>query len=199
MAAVLAVLGLAGAGPEDEVLFRSTFEATTSRPVEAPWKGSEGKFTVERDALHIVSERQNPVLRLDRSFEGDITVEARVRGADRCHWTGLVLRDVCYITVNNQFGTLSVVRRDGPAAKMLASVGSWKWYAYSPPAFRIAVSLAGGRIRCALDGLTAIDVADDRIPTAGGSPWNRRPLRNWNGRWPAAGVTSRGWRRVAAG
>jgi len=168
MAAVLSVLGLAAAAPEDEVLFRSTFEAATSRPVKAPWKGREGRFTVKRDALRIVSERQNPVLRLDRSFEGDITVEARVRGADRCHWTGLVLRDVCWITVNNQFGTLSVVRRDGSAAKTLASVGPWKRYAYSPPDFRIAVSLAGGRICCALDGLTVIDVVDDRIPAAGG-------------------------------
>ena len=169
IAAVILTAFLAAEPPGDGVLFRSSFDAgRAGTPLAAPWKGVGGRFVIEGDAVRIKSDRSNPVLRLERDFEGDVTVEARVRDADRCHWTGLLIRGVYRVTVNKQFGTLSLVRQEGTKTRTLASVKSYGLYVHDIADFRMAVSVAGTRVRCALDGKTLIDVTDERAPASGG-------------------------------
>jgi hypothetical protein len=175
---MVAALGLPGfAAPGGPVLFRETFDrCEEGKPPPAPWQVLEGQALVENGSLHITSQKQNPRVLLRQQFSGDISVTLRLRKAPGCHWSGMAVKGVYWLTVNQQYTSLLLDRRldrvpSGIApeevGKRLAGVPNWGAYLWDPQDFVMRLDCQGKTLRAYLDGKRFIEVCDDFMPDRG--------------------------------
>ncbi|PIZ30328.1 MAG: hypothetical protein COY42_34130 [Armatimonadetes bacterium CG_4_10_14_0_8_um_filter_66_14] len=166
-------LGSVSAG---ELLYEDHFNAAGTTAPAPPWKVLEGAATIENGRLHIVSDHANPRVLLDRVFEGDISVAMRLMQAPRCHWSGMVVKDAYWLSVNQQYSSLMLDRRiqhvpSGVAAedvgKQLGRAPSWQKYLWDPDSFVLRLDCVGQTVRAYLDGKLFLDVQDELMPESG--------------------------------
>lgn len=154
---------------EAATLYSGNFDAMPDgrRPSE-PWQGGGKRVAVQGGRLFLGSEKWNPILTLDREFEGDVAVAVDLRGASECHWSGVVVKGVYWITVNRQFGTLSCVKRvpEQPPVTMATRKG-YGVYVHDTNAFRLSVTQVGGRFSCAIDTKTLLEFDDPQAQQRG--------------------------------
>jgi hypothetical protein len=143
----LTALGLAAclvarqaAGQPEKALFDEHFDGGDG-DLPAAWRVLEGSAKVEHGRLHLTSDRQNPVIRLERSFRGDLAIRLRLRNAPACHWSGLVAKGCYWLTLNHQYQSLFLDRRGGPVpsgvaaedvGRQMAKLGSYGLSVWDP-------------------------------------------------------------------
>ena len=109
-------------------LYRADFSAALG----PDWQVVDGRVAVENGRLTVRSDRSNPFVRLNRRFHGDLSVRVRLLGGPGSHWSGVVVKDTWWLTLNNEFAAVLLVRRrpDKPQeTKELARIewsGNWK-------------------------------------------------------------------------
>jgi hypothetical protein len=171
------LLRTAGVAHAGEVLFTEQFDThRNGEPPPPPWKVLEGKAVVENGRLHLTSDRVNPRVLLDRAFSGDVSVSMRLMQAPGCHWSGMVVKDAYWLTVNQQYSSLMLDRRlqhvpSGVAAeevgKQLGRTPSWQKYLWDPESFVLRLDCEGQGVRAYLDGKLFLDVQDELMPKSG--------------------------------
>lgn len=174
----LICLPFSPAAQAGQVLFQESFDrCEDGKPPPQPWQVLEGEAVVEKGRLRITSERQNPRVLLPTKFEGDLSVSLRLMRAPECHWSGMVVKDLYWLTVNRQFGALFLNRRlthvpSGIAAEEvgaeLSRFGDWAKYLWDPSSFVMRLDCQGKTLRAYLDNKLFLETQDDRMPEAGG-------------------------------
>ncbi|HID07844.1 MAG TPA: hypothetical protein EYP10_11945, partial [Armatimonadetes bacterium] len=159
----------------DDVLFVERFDYPDGS-LPRYWEVLEGTARVENGRLHILSQRQNPRVLLHRQFEGDISVSMRLMRAPECHWSGMVVKGIYWLTVNRQYGSLMLDRRMGrvpsgvpveAVGKQLARVGGYSIYLWDAQDFVMRLDCHGTTLRAYLDGKLFIEVEDQQMPRTG--------------------------------
>ncbi len=165
LAGLSALAGRADAQTEGQRLFVERFDREDGRLSEK-WEVTDGAARVEGGRLRILSEQQNPIVRLSESFEGDLSVSMRLMDSPTCHWSGMVLRGVLWVTVNRQYGALLVERR--PERKQLGKAAGYSEFLWDPYDFVMRVDCVGDAIRVYLDDRLFVETSEPGLPSEGG-------------------------------
>lgn len=169
-------LGCPNPSPGAEgVLFREEF-ARPEGLLAGPWRVLEGTARVEGGRLHITSERQNPCVLLERDFAGDLSVCLRLLRAPECHWSGMVVKGVYWLTVNRQYSALLLDKRSErvpsgtpleAVGQRLAQVPGYSKYLWDPHDFTLRLDCDGQVVRAYLDDRLFIEIEDPAMPLSG--------------------------------
>lgn len=150
-------------------LYRSNLEAVPDGSWSVPGlKLESGQFTVRDGWLEVRSDRSNPVIRLDATHDGDCTFRATVRGAQNCHWAGLVARGVYRLEINRQFVHLALMRLVGKEWQTVAKTPGPLEYVRNTQQFEMRLVIHGNRVMGFLDDKQLIDFADPDPVAPGG-------------------------------
>ncbi|HIE09360.1 MAG TPA: hypothetical protein EYP65_05870, partial [Armatimonadetes bacterium] len=97
-------------------------------------------------------------------------VKARFVGAQKCHWTGLVVKGAYWLTVNRQYGALFLDRRPSfvpsgvPVERTGKNLGSLRGYGrllWRPDDLTLALACKGSKIYAFLDGKLVLQAEDE--------------------------------------
>ncbi|MBP8952316.1 MAG: hypothetical protein KBI47_07990 [Armatimonadetes bacterium] len=161
-------------------LYRSNLEAVPDGSGSVPGlKLDSGQFTVRDGWLEVRSDRSNPVIRLDATAVGDCTFRATVRGAQNCHWAGLVARGAYRLEINRQFVHLALLRLVGDEWRVVAKTPGPLEHARNTQQFEMRLVIQGNRVMGFLDDKQLIDFTDPDPVSPGGefslvSGWGTR-------------------------
>ena len=161
-----------------QVLFEDAFDqAADDATLAEPWRVLEGDPSVDNGRLFVLSRQANPYIVTDQSFEGDLSVSARWMYAPWCHWSGLVVKDMYWLTFSNWTadGNRIVLRRragrvpNGVApeveAKELLSV-PWPTV-WNDMDVVLRLDCEGNTLRAYVDDQLLGEVTDEAMPSSG--------------------------------
>lgn len=150
--------------------YDETFDslADNATPSSADWTLSSGTFVGSGKTLKVTSGNGNPVVTSTRTWTGDTSYSVTLLDAPGCHWSGIYVHDLYYMTVNRQYDRLTVWRTDTGAE--IGHVDGWEAYAIDPTGYKIQLRLdvVGNVVRGFLDGRLLIEATDITGPTTGG-------------------------------